>query len=69
MLYFREAAGRDSDEFYANPEIGEFWTGPRPSRDDVAVRPCDARSDFLRRRTSQFSAELVANQRITNDAD
>ena len=30
-LYFREAAGRDSDEFYANPEIGEFWTGPRPS--------------------------------------
>ena len=37
MLFFREAAGRDSDEFYANPEIGEFWTGPRPSRDDVAV--------------------------------
>lgn len=37
VLYFREAAGRDSDEFYANPEIGEFWTGPRPSRDDVAV--------------------------------
>ncbi len=36
-LYFREAAGRDSDEFYANPEIGEFWTGPRPSLADVAV--------------------------------
>ncbi|MCW4386510.1 aminopeptidase P family protein [Salinibacterium sp. SYSU T00001] len=30
-LYFRERAGRDSDEFYANPEIGEFWIGPRPS--------------------------------------
>lgn len=37
VLYFREAAGRDSDEFYANPEIGEFWTGSRPSRDDVAA--------------------------------
>lgn len=36
-LYFREAAGRDSDEFYANPEIGEFWTGRRPSLDDVAI--------------------------------
>ena len=36
-LYFREAAGRDSDEFYANPAVGEFWTGPRPSVDDVAT--------------------------------
>ena len=35
-LYFRKAAGRDSNEFYANPEIGEFWTGPRPSLDHVA---------------------------------
>ena len=37
VLYFREAAGRDSDEFYANPEIGEFWTGPRPTAADVAL--------------------------------
>ena len=36
-LYFREAAGRDSDEFYANPEIGEFWTGPRPGLAEVAT--------------------------------
>jgi Xaa-Pro aminopeptidase len=36
-LFFREAAGRDSDEFYANPEIGEFWTGPRPSARHVAA--------------------------------
>lgn len=36
-LYFREAAGRDTDEFYANPEIGEFWTGPRPSLEHVAA--------------------------------
>lgn len=35
-LYFRKAAGRDSDEFYANPEVGEFWTGPRPSLAEVA---------------------------------
>lgn len=36
-LYLREAAGRDSDEFYANPEIGEFWVGARPTLDDVAA--------------------------------
>jgi Xaa-Pro aminopeptidase len=36
-LFFRKAAGRDSDEFYANPEIGEFWTGPRPSLSQVAT--------------------------------
>jgi Xaa-Pro aminopeptidase len=36
-LYFREAAGRDTDEFYANPEIGEFWTGARPSLAHVAA--------------------------------
>jgi Xaa-Pro aminopeptidase len=35
-LYFLKAAGRDSDEFYANPDIGEFWTGPRPSLASVA---------------------------------
>lgn len=36
-LYFRERAGRDSDEFYANPQIGEFWIGPRPSLAQVAA--------------------------------
>jgi Xaa-Pro aminopeptidase len=36
-VYFREGAGRDTDEFYANPEIGEFWTGPRPSLAHVAA--------------------------------
>jgi Xaa-Pro aminopeptidase len=35
-IYFRERAGRDSDEFYANPDIGEFWIGPRPSIEQVS---------------------------------
>ena len=30
-------AGRDSEEFYANAAIGEFWTGPRPSLAHVAA--------------------------------
>lgn len=36
-LYFRERAGRDTEEFFANPEIGEFWIGPRPSLAQVAA--------------------------------
>jgi Xaa-Pro aminopeptidase len=45
-LYFREAAGRDSDEFYANSDIGEFWTGARPSLAHEQGEPevgCDVR--------------------------
>jgi Xaa-Pro aminopeptidase len=36
-VYFRAPAGRGTDEFYANPEIGEFWIGPRPSLAHVAA--------------------------------
>jgi Xaa-Pro aminopeptidase len=36
-LYFRRPAGRGTDEFYGNPEIGEFWIGPRPSLSHVAA--------------------------------
>jgi Xaa-Pro aminopeptidase len=36
-LYLRASAGRDSEEFYANAAIGEFWTGARPSLADVAA--------------------------------
>ena len=36
-LYLRKPAGRNSAEFYTNPEIGEFWVGPRPSLGHVAA--------------------------------
>lgn len=29
-LYFRETAGKNTDEFFANSAIGEFWVGSRP---------------------------------------
>jgi Xaa-Pro aminopeptidase len=34
-LYFRATAGKDSDEFFANPMIGEFWVGRRPNLEEV----------------------------------
>jgi Xaa-Pro aminopeptidase len=36
-VYFRERAGRDTEEFYADASIGEFWIGPRPSLAHVAA--------------------------------
>ncbi|WGD38378.1 aminopeptidase P family protein [Lysinibacter sp. HNR] len=51
-LYFRERAGRESEEFYANPEIGEFWIGPRPSLKQVA-----ADLGITTRALSEFSAD------------
>ncbi|BDI23459.1 aminopeptidase P family protein [Herbiconiux sp. L3-i23] len=36
-LYFPPAAGRDTDEFYANPAVGEFWIGARPTLEQVAA--------------------------------
>ena len=36
-LYLLPTAGRDSEEFYANAAIGEFWTGARPSPAHVSA--------------------------------
>ncbi|NIH71576.1 MULTISPECIES: aminopeptidase P family protein [Auritidibacter] len=37
-LYFRPLATRDSEEFYANAKIGEFWVGPRPTLRELEAR-------------------------------
>ena len=37
-LYLRPTAGKNSDEFFANPMIGEFWVGPRPSLEEVEAQ-------------------------------
>jgi Xaa-Pro aminopeptidase len=36
-VYFQPAAGRDTDEFYANAAVGEFWVGRRPSIAEVGA--------------------------------
>ncbi len=61
-LYFRERAGRDSDEFFANPEIGEFWIGPRPSLAQVA--------SLLGVQTAHLDEFVAADDDLTlDDAD
>ena len=35
QLFFRPTAGRETEEFFNNSMIGEFWVGPRPGLDAV----------------------------------
>jgi Xaa-Pro aminopeptidase len=37
VLYFRPAAGRDTEEFFADSRYGEFWVGARPTLADLAA--------------------------------
>ncbi|TKJ98601.1 Xaa-Pro aminopeptidase [Plantibacter flavus] len=60
-LYFRERAGRDTDEFYTNAAIGEFWIGARPSLAQVAADLAIATADL-----SAFTADAAD---LTVDVD
>jgi Xaa-Pro aminopeptidase len=66
-LYFLPTAGRDSDEFYANAAIGEFWTGPRPSLAHVAADLGIATKDLAELDAVLDAAD--ASTRIVRDAD
>src|SRR5690606_1444581 len=37
VLYLRPLASRDTEEFYADARYGEFWVGPRPTLEEIAV--------------------------------
>ena len=81
-VYLRETAGRDSDEFFANPAIGEFWVGQRPTLAQVAaLLDIDTKSlnelddfrsnlhdsDVVTLETSAL-AEFVSELRLVKDA-
>lgn len=36
-IYYRFPAGRGTEEFYSDADIGEFWIGPRPSPASVSA--------------------------------
>jgi Xaa-Pro aminopeptidase len=66
-VYFRATAGRDSEEFYANPEIGEFWVGPRPSLAAVAADLGVATADLAD--FAPVADALDADVLVVRDAD
>lgn len=64
-LYYRFPAGRGTDEFYSDADIGEFWVGPRPSPEDVAVElglRTSPRSEFDELVTHADSTWLVIRE-------
>ncbi len=65
-VYAAGPAGRDSNEFYANAAVGEFWTGARPALDDVAVTLGVSVADITERPTSDGLPSPVA---IIREAD
>jgi Xaa-Pro aminopeptidase len=74
-LYFRPSAGRDSDEFYANAAIGEFWLGPRPSLAQVAAelglatKPLSALEDVLEATDATTRIVREADRELTDQVD
>ena len=63
VLYFRETAGKNSDEFFANSEIGEFWVGLRPGLKQVAAL-LDIRTKSLKKLEGDLK-ELKSKQILT----
>lgn len=64
VLYFRESAGRDSDEFFANPAIGEFWVGARPGLESVSqLLGLETRS--LSKFDGDFEKELAGGELLS----
>jgi Xaa-Pro aminopeptidase len=60
ILFLRPTAGKDSDEFFANPAIGEFWVGARPTLEDVS-----ALLKIETRDLSELSAYLTNKDTVT----
>lgn len=71
VLYFRPAATRDSEEFFADSRVGEFWVGSRPTLDSTAAelgittRHLDELADALAKDVGADGIGL----RVVRDAD
>jgi Xaa-Pro aminopeptidase len=65
VLYLRPPAGRESDDFFADARMGEFWVGRRPSLEDVALelglatRPLDELEAAVAKDAGEVTVRLV----------
>jgi len=62
-LYLMPTAGKDSDEFFANPAIGEFWVGQRPTLEEIesclGIKTVDVKK--LEKHKAEFGKVLTEN--------
>ena len=79
ILFLRPTAGKDSDEFFANSAIGEFWVGARPTLQEVSklleieTRDLKELEDYLADVDSinledEALAEFVSELRLVKDS-
>ena len=79
ILFLRPTAGKGTDEFFANPAIGEFWVGARPTLEQVSsllgieTRSIEEYEDYLKGREvvtleDASLAEFVSELRLIKDA-
>ncbi len=79
ILFLRPTAGKDSDEFFANSAIGEFWVGARPTLQevskllDIETRDLKELEDYLADVDSidledEALAEFVSELRLVKDS-
>lgn len=79
ILFLRPTAGKDSDEFFANSAIGEFWVGKRPTLEeisellDIETRNLDELEGFLEGAetidlTDTQLAQFVSELRLVKDS-
>jgi Xaa-Pro aminopeptidase len=59
ILFLRPTAGKDSDEFFANPAIGEFWVGARPTLEEIS-----SLLDIETRDLAQLDAYLDGSDKV-----
>ncbi len=65
VLYFRPLAGRDTDEFFADSRVGEFWVGARPTLEsmraelDLETAPLDELADALAKDAGEIRLRVV----------
>ncbi|HYN28927.1 MAG TPA: aminopeptidase P family protein [Dermatophilaceae bacterium] len=77
VLYLWPPAGAESDDFFADARMGEFWVGPRPSLDEVALelglltRPLDELEAAVAKDAGQVVVRLVrdADRELTAALD
>jgi Xaa-Pro aminopeptidase len=80
ILFLRPTKNHSSSEFFANPAIGEFWVGSRPSLEEVSsllnieTRDLDELTDFLKGQkvidleSSDELNEFVSEVRLVKDS-
>jgi Xaa-Pro aminopeptidase len=77
VLYFRPLADRDTEEFFADSRVGEFWVGVRPTLQsmsaelDVATEHLDELGDALAKDAGTVGLRTVrdADREITELVD